>query len=50
MAKSYNQMISVGTKSGTAEEPFKEFTEEVDDFYDGDMKVAIIDKYFADLL
>lgn len=50
MAKSYNQMISVETKSGTAEEPFKEFTEEVDDFYDGDMKVAIIDKYFADLL
>ncbi len=50
MAKSYNTMINVETKSGTAEEPFKEFTEEVDDFYDGDMQVAIIDKYFASLL
>lgn len=47
MAKSYNTMINVQTKSGTVEEPFKEFTEEVDDFYDGEMKVAIIDKYFA---
>lgn len=47
MAKSYNQMISVDVKSGTIEQPFKEFTEEVDDFYDDDMKVAIIDKSFA---
>lgn len=47
MAKSYNTMINVDVKSGTVEEPFKEFTEEVDDFYEGDMKVAIIDKFFA---
>lgn len=47
MAKSYNKMINVETKSGTAEEPFKEFRDEVDDFYNGDVQVAIIDKYFA---
>lgn len=47
MAKSYNTMINVEVKSGTAEQPFKEFTEEVDDFYEGDIQVAIIDKYFA---
>ncbi len=50
LAKEYNSMISVQKYSGTAEEPFKEFTEEVDDFYEGNMKVAIIDKYFATLL
>ncbi len=47
MAKSYNSMISVQKKEGTAENPVKEFTEEVDDFYEGNMKVAIIDKSFA---
>lgn len=53
MAKSYNTMINVETKSGTAEQPFLEFTEEVDDFYadqssgENKTKVAIIDKYFA---
>ncbi|MDE6967655.1 MAG: hypothetical protein K2P12_03270, partial [Clostridia bacterium] len=52
LAKQYNKMISVDVKSGTADEPLQEFVEEVDDFNgtDEDIKVAIIDKYFASLL
>lgn len=50
MATQYNQMVNVKVNSGTIEEPYKEFTEEVDDFYKEEMKVAIIDEAFASML